>query len=193
MRCSVSGRRAYPKTKRKWISVLLYLIEKFRFESESQIQNSDMPGEIRSAGIGLPRDLVPNDFDWELSRPRKPWSIGPASVTEHYFSAFGTEKRQIASIKLFGADVTRVLCGGELAKKAFEKKPTAASETAATNALATYLKANADLTRASATTWLREEGFSVSGRGFQARVWPNARKAAGLDETAAPGRKRRKS
>ena len=152
-----------------------------------------MRGESRSVGVFVPPNLTPDDFDWVLSRPLKPWLIGPASVTEHYFSVSGTESRRIALIKLFRADVTKVLCGGERANNNFEKKPTttAAQESAAIKALTSHLKTNPDLKRAAALTWCEENGFALTDRGFQNRVWPQARKDAGLESRAAPGRKRK--
>jgi hypothetical protein len=167
--------------------------QKIRVQVRIADTEAGMRGETRSAGIVVPRDLAPDDFDWVLSRPLKPWLIGPASVAEHYFSVSGTESRRIALIKLFRADVTNVLCGGERANNNFEKKPTttAAQESAAIKALASHLKTNPDLKRATALTWCKENGFAVTGRGFQARVWPQARKDADLDPIAAPGRKRK--
>jgi hypothetical protein len=167
--------------------------QKIRVQVRIADTEAGMRGETRSAGIVAPRDLAPDDFDWVLSHPLKPWLIGPASVVEHYFSASGTESRRIALIKLFRADVTNVLCGGEPANYNLEKKPTttAAQETAAIKALASHLKANPDLKRAAALTWCKENGFALAGRGFQGRVWPQARKDAGLDLRAAPGRKRK--
>ena len=154
---------------------------------------SSKRGKTRTAGIGIPRDLAPDDFNWVHSRPLKPWLIGPATVAESYFSVFGSESLRIASIKLFRADVTQVLCGGERTNNKPENTPTAsaAQESAAIKALSSHLKANPDLARADARACCYEKGFSLTGRGFQDRVWPQARKEAGLDPRAAPGRKRK--
>jgi hypothetical protein len=166
--------------------------QKIRVQIRIADTAAGMPGETRSAGVVIPRDLTPDDFDWVLSRPLKPWSIGPASVAEHYFWVSGTESRRIALIKLFRADVTKILCGGARANNNFEKKPTtAAQESAAIKALASHLKTNRDLKRADALSWCQENGFSITGRGFQARVWPQARNEAGLEPIAAAGRKRK--
>jgi len=152
-------------------------------------------GETRTAGVRIPPQLVPDDFDWVLSRPLKPWLIGPATVAEIYLSVYGSESQRIASIKLFRADVTQVLCGSEHANNKPEKKPTttAAQERAAIKALASYLKANPDLDlkRDDVLAWCEKNGFALTKRGFQNRVWPQARKEAGLVSRAPPGRKRK--
>jgi hypothetical protein len=68
---------------------------------------------------------------------------------------------------------------------------TISSETAASRALAAHLRQNRQTTRDAAEAWCRQEGFNLSQRGFQFRVWPNAREAAGLSKLAAAGRKRK--
>jgi hypothetical protein len=69
----------------------------------------------------------------------------------------------------------------------------AKEETAATKSLATHLKNNPDLRRDDAAVWCGDQGYTLSDRGFQSRVWPKAREAAGLDAKANPGRKRKSS
>jgi hypothetical protein len=66
-------------------------------------------------------------------------------------------------------------------------------ETAATKALARHLRINPQLNRAEAQSRLRAQGFKLSGRGFQNRVWPRAREQAGLEANAPPGPKRKSS
>ena len=150
--------------------------QKIRVQVRIADTEAGMRGETRSAGIVVPRDLAPDDFDWVHSRPLKPWLIGPASVAEHYFSVSGTESRRIALIKLFRADVTKVLCGGERANNNFEKKPTttAAQEGAAIKALASHLKTNPNLKRAAARAWCEESDFALTDARF-----PKSRLAAG--------------
>jgi hypothetical protein len=69
------------------------------------------------------------------------------------------------------------------------KSTTAASETRATDELASALKVNPHLTKESARAVV--SNFHISGAGFENRVWPAARKQAALPERAPAGRKSR--
>jgi hypothetical protein len=71
--------------------------------------------------------------------------------------------------------------------------PTVAGERAAIKALAAYLKSQPDIARADAKRWLLKQGFTANPRGFQFRVWPEARKLAGLLPMAPPGAKKKSS
>jgi hypothetical protein len=197
----------------------------------------------------IPKNLDPQDFDWENSRPISSWvdtrgcSVG------------------IAKIEFYTARTIRVLCGGRTGRPAHDAPlagsssgrfvqttepasppktdvasadqvadlevqthltegelsagpvgPVSAStsplnpndvdsgpahrgagERAAIKALAGHLKSHRDLTRAEATNWLATQKFAVSGRGFQSRVWPEARRQAGLTSIAPPGAKKKSS
>ena len=68
-----------------------------------------------------------------------------------------------------------------------------ATESVATKALSSRLRDNPDLKRVDAKNWCAAAGYQLSARGFQSRVWPGARKLAGLPAIGSPGRKRKKS
>ena len=67
---------------------------------------------------------------------------------------------------------------------------TAKAESDAIKHLASKLKENPSLTKADAEAECKQ--FEITQRGFRDRVWPNARKDAGLSATAPAGRKPQK-
>jgi len=66
---------------------------------------------------------------------------------------------------------------------------TAGAENRAVQHLAILLRAEKDLTKASARKACQQ--FHLSGQGFEDRVWPKARERAGLPPRARAGRKSR--
>jgi hypothetical protein len=149
-----------------------------------------MGGRVFSDGnVDVPPHLRPGDLDWAQSRPFAQWQIGPMPG-EHYSWVTGWVNRPLDLIELWTDHVIEVLYRGE-----DEGRPasTIRHETAAIVALAGHLKNNPNLTRAQAKAWCKESGLNVSGRGFQSRVWPEARAQAGLQHTAPAGRKKKSS
>lgn len=67
------------------------------------------------------------------------------------------------------------------------------TEAAAIKDLAEKLKNNPQSLRDEAFQWLRNHGYEVKWRPFHYRIWPQARRQAGLPEKAPPGPKPRSS
>jgi hypothetical protein len=127
----------------------------------------------------VPRDLIPRDLDWANSRPKNPW-----------VSTYG-HPAPIAKLELFADDVNQAL--GWDGSPSSSAEVTSAQEKAAIKALASLLKNDPDKKRDDAQAWCVSEGHVLSDRGFQQRVWPTARKHAGLSPLAAAGRKKKSS
>jgi hypothetical protein len=139
--------------------------------------------------VRVPPDLDPQEFDWQNSRSRSSWEkVRNGNVIGRW---------RPPRIELRCADVTSVLCRGERGKSGAGKATaTAAQEEATIKALASHLNSlpkerRGAVTRAKAEAWCRTQGFTISQRGFQSRVWPEARNLAGLPRIAEPGRKRK--
>jgi hypothetical protein len=65
---------------------------------------------------------------------------------------------------------------------------TAASEARAVRFVAELLRKDPELKKAPCETAIKAEGILVSGNGFKSRIWPEARKSAGLEARGKPGR-----
>ncbi len=128
--------------------------------------------------------ILPEDFDWQESRPLKPWRDPQGSCS--FFDWHGDR------IELRSANVTRVFFGddGGDSKAARRSAATIQHETKAMKALSSHLKANKQMTRAAAAECCRESGYNLGKRAFD-RVWPQARENAGLERIGTPGRKRK--
>ena len=164
-----------------------------------KVQVRIAPNDDRFAGevfpdrnVKVPRHLSPNDLDWSRSCPLKPWPIGPVGP-QNYTWISGWEDRPIDLLELSISDVS-IFCGGlanDTDKKGARRTTTAGQENKATHALGLYLKEKPNLTREQAATWCKNQGYTISGRGFQNAVWPNAREKAGLSRRAPAGRKKK--
>jgi hypothetical protein len=137
----------------------------------------------------IPKHLRPDDLDWSNSRPRMPWPPRAAYRDPLYTISEWRERWLVIWLELLMADVVTVLCAVK-SEAQTEATATARDESAAIRALALKLRANRDFRRDDAATWCRTQGFKVSGRGFQQRVWPQARAKADLEARAPAGRKR---
>jgi hypothetical protein len=130
--------------------------------------------------------LAPDDIDWLGSRPMKRSAVGTAAFQS---GSWAEEDRLM--LELSADDVDEFF---EITNKSAEAEDqNSAPEIQAAKALARLLKERPSLTRAEARSWCNETGFELSGRAFQNRVWPDARKIAGLDRRAPPGRKAKTS
>jgi hypothetical protein len=144
-------------------------------------------GNVFSSGRAIaPPHLEPEDFNWGESQPLKSWPIAPGSA-ERPLPRERWPKSELALIELWTADVSKVLCGDA------DKRTTPADqpETKALAALSARLQVDRHLSKDAALKFLKESDCPVTVRGFQARVWPQARELAGLPTKASPGRKKK--
>jgi hypothetical protein len=153
------------------------------------------PIDIRHKGIrgmhiipnALASGLGPDDFDWANSRPlNSPTPMMIASPTE------APENLVVLELDFLGVIE---LLGGSGSEYTVQKETLSSTiETKAANALASRLKNDGDNIKVKdAFEWCTETGFNLTWRAFHYRVWPKARKKAGLSEKAPPGPKRKSS
>jgi hypothetical protein len=134
-----------------------------------------------------PRDSTPTRTLLHALKTGKLRAIrnGREMPPEYWFGKEKLPRRQPEPKRIYlrRSDVMRV----------FKDKPliaaSAKSEGIAIKQLPSLLKENPEMTRANAHLRLRDEGFEVRPRGFQDRVWPEAREQAGLPRFARAGRK----
>lgn len=90
-----------------------------------------------------------------------------------------------------GPNWTGITIEGPLLREVFPAAPmaTAGHEKKAAAELAAHLRDIPDIRKKDAADILRRAGYELSVRGFNERVWPEARALAGLTRQAAPGRK----
>jgi hypothetical protein len=100
-------------------------------------------GKLFSRGnVSVPSHLVLGDFDWERSRPLKPWAIGP--MPGQHYAWLGWKDHPIDLIELWTADVAEVLGVGARANESAREASaaTVADETAAIPAPQAYFRSN---------------------------------------------------
>jgi len=151
-----------------------------------QLYPRHLMGETSS--VPLPHQIRPGVLHWQESRFKEPFNFGSIIAPT----------RRYVWIELLDLDVDREVRGkAELGLQSSiatgARVPIAGYESAAINALASHLRKNTDMKRDDAAKWCAKEGFKLTGRGFQNRVWPSARTRAGLKSTAGPGRKKKSS
>jgi hypothetical protein len=76
--------------------------------------------------------------------------------------------------------------------RVFNLRSTSGQESSAIKALSKHLDQNRQLKRAEASSWCDSQGFKLTIRAFS-RVWPKARKNAGLPAKGRVGRPRKSS
>ena len=137
------------------------------------IEHSDMPRTLDAGVVGSL--MLHNDQ-----------SFGDCLVPEDWRIARGSNWSNLRGYR--DVRVSRDDLLGE-----FRRLPppvsVASVETKAIVALATFLRDHTAATRKEAFEWCRDQNIELTGRGFQNRVWPDARAKAGLDKTALAGRK----
>jgi hypothetical protein len=95
---------------------------KVRFSIASEVGGASfgdhVVGTVRGGGdVEIPPQLAPNDFNWEQSRPLKPWR----NIRDG-FSALAA-RWHLEWIEVFTADVSEILCGAENVTTVRLKKP----------------------------------------------------------------------
>jgi hypothetical protein len=64
---------------------------------------------FEGANIGVPIHLTPHDFDWQNSRPLKPWQIRPRDSRSTEGRTFVLPRRTVRLIEVSIADITRLI------------------------------------------------------------------------------------
>lgn len=143
--------------------------------------------------IDVPNDLGPDDFDWPNSRPTLPWvfdvptGIDPTPPSYHPVRRLDLLRADVA-IRL----VTPAVLEDIDKSKAFQNANAEERESEAIEFLSKRLLNDRLMTREGAKEALKEADFEIGGRAFQERVWPAARKMAGLPQKAPSGRPRKR-
>jgi hypothetical protein len=149
----------------------------------------------------VPRDLSPDDIDWEKSRPKKPWrdnngflvQIGKLEVsTKDVMRVLYRKASSVSPIQSLPADPAEKVVDEPVAAVAPKKKTTAADEARAVKALEAQLEINKHLSAKAARDYCESMGIRLGDRPFR-RAWRKARGRKNLPLTARPGRPRKSS
>jgi hypothetical protein len=73
-------------------------------ESDHEYGGAILPGR----NVSLPVQLVPSDLDWDASRPREPWLVGPNISGNDPRLRWAMQPRWIALIELLTEDVNKL-------------------------------------------------------------------------------------
>jgi hypothetical protein len=114
-------------------------------------RTSDIARTLTGAQVKPPPHLMPDDFDWQNSRPLRPWPTGPREWKSDERHSFSWRNRPISLIEVRLADVI-ALTERTVSKPPRDGAPSAAQESAAIEDLASHLKSNPDLKRQDAAT-----------------------------------------
>ncbi len=155
---------------------------------------NDRPGRCRIADV--------SDRQYEGFRYDRKWAVDPDYFSRMvgyddlwmsradcvaWFARWGIPLPAELGLPLPSADAPSAA-----AREAVDASGNASNvEDHAVEALKLVLQGDKNLKRKDAQEWLGRNGYVVSDRGFQYRVWPNARKLAGLSTKARSGPKPR--
>jgi hypothetical protein len=66
--------------------------------------------------VQVPPHLKPDDFDWEQSRPRQRWPVGPVGPQSYTYPYWEWKRRQVDLVELATSDVERLFPTSLVAK-----------------------------------------------------------------------------
>jgi hypothetical protein len=162
------------------------------------MRSGELELQVYAVGRGDldPVGLSPMQFMRAIEIMRSDGDLSPIDVREHILGRYQVDVREKdfrrpAAIRRAIPVPHWLYVPRDSLDKFVKSRPTAtvAAEGRAIDHLADLLKRDRKLTKAQARTAC--ENFALTGQGFEDRVWPQARKKAGLSARAPAGRKSR--